>query len=212
MRPPTAPKFDPSAIRRLRLEGVNQVKLQAVQPRLLRARSQEVGLGRIGELQLRRQRCVLKERIERATVPPGERRGGIVSNPPQTIEPVLQNVGRSALIAFTPGRNRGVLLFAQPRVPNLQVVLLFLLADTDVSHVSVRLLAEFGVLRGNRIWNRTFDGKVKWVSCGIQVVLILQKQVDWKARQPGLELVVQDQIGVKESRQEALVAVDIDVG
>src|ERR1700704_2816454 len=107
----------------MRLKGVDQVELQAIQPRFLRARSQEVWLGRIGELQLWCQGCVLEERIERATVPQGERRGGIRSNPPQTIESVLHDVGRSALIAFTPGRNRGVLLFAQEGVPNLQVVL-----------------------------------------------------------------------------------------
>src|ERR1700674_2858254 len=199
---------------RVRLEGVDQVKLHAVEPRFPCASTRhEYADPRCGRyFHSRSQNGVLKERIQSATVPPGDRRGGAGSNPPQTIDPVLQNVGGSALIAFTPGRNRGVLLFTQPRVPNLHVVLLFLLADTDVSHVSMRLLAEFLVRVGNRIWNRAFDGVVKRVRCGIQVVLILQKQVDRKARQPGLELVVQDQVGVKESRQEALVAVDIDVG
>src|SRR6202030_3668660 len=84
-------------------------------------------------------------------MPPGERRGGVRCNSPQTVNTMLQHVRRCPLIALTPGGNRRVLLFAQERVSKLDIVLLLLLAEADVSHVCVRLLAERRVWRGRRL-------------------------------------------------------------
>src|SRR5208337_1774002 len=127
----------PRIARRVRLEGVDQVKLQAVEPRFLCAgtRHQHARPRFFRDGHARSQNGVLEVRIQSAAVPPGERRGGVGSNPPQTVEAMLHNVGRRALIALTPGCNRCVLLFPLERISELDVALLFLLAKADVRHV-----------------------------------------------------------------------------
>jgi len=69
----------------------------------------------------------------------------------------------------------------------------------------VRLPAQAGGLADNRIGNRSLDHVVEGVVCGVQAVLRLQKQIESKTRQPALELVVQDQVGIrKPDRKGAL--------
>src|SRR5229473_6327948 len=219
----------PRTARRVRSEGINQVKLQAVEPRFLCTgpRNQHARSRCRGNLHPGSQSGVLEVRIQSAAVPPGERRSGTGSNPPQTVDTVLQNVGGSALIAFSPGRNHRVLLIAEPRVSDLNVALLFLLADTDVSQVSVRLLAQVlsgGCLRGALsqelvIESRTAVrvGVVERVRGGVQVVLVFDQQVDGQPRPRSLELIVQNQVGVEKVREEVKTSdiasgVDGDVG
>src|SRR6266550_2168662 len=123
---------------------------------------------------------------------------------------MLQHVRRCPLITLAPGRNRRVLLFPLEGVSHLEVVLLLLLANTDVSQISMGLLAE------RRIWGgrgpHTRSGVVIRMSRGIEVVLIFQQQVDGQPGHPGLELVVEDQVGIKEARKEMRVAIGVDEG
>src|SRR5713101_6029325 len=84
----------------------------------------------------------------------------------------------------------------------------FLLADTDVSQVSVRLLAQVlsgGCLRGalsqELVGERRAGigvGVVERMRRGVQVVLVFDQQVDGQPRPGSLELIVQNQVGVEE--------------
>src|ERR1700730_18421049 len=108
-------------------------------------------------------------------MPPGDRRGGVSANSAQTVEAMLQHVRRRSLIALTPGRNRRVLLFAQERVSKLDIVLLLLLAEADVSHVGVPLLAERSVWRRSGL--QTSGRVVIGMSRGVEVVFVFKHQV-----------------------------------
>src|SRR5450759_1588159 len=46
----------------------------------------------------------------------------------------------------------------------------------------------------------------------VQVVFVFQQQVNWQPRPPGLELVVQNQIGVEKVRQEVKNIVAVGIG
>src|ERR1700686_2298475 len=122
---------------------------------------------------------------------------------------MLQHVCRCPLVAFTPGRDRRVLLFPLERVSHLEVVLLFLLAETDVSQVSMGLLAERRIRLGRGPHTRR--GVVIGMSRSVQVVFVFQQQVYGQTGPPGLELIVQDQVGIEEVREEMCIAVRIDV-
>src|SRR5207245_8642511 len=74
---------------RRKLETVNQVELQAVQPGVLAASGKN-----------RRQGGVLQVAIQSAANPPAKAGGYVGLHQPVGIEPVLQNVGCGAQVAF----------------------------------------------------------------------------------------------------------------
>src|ERR1700674_3499824 len=201
--------FETSNRTEVRLEGIDQVKLQAIEPRFALARSQVERLGRVADLQVRRQRCVLEEWIKRAAMPPGKRRSGVWSNAPQSVNTMLQHVCRCPLVTFTPRCDRRILLFPLERVSHLEVVLPLLLANAEVSEVSMRLLAERRIRLGRG--SHTRSGVVIRVSRSVQVVFVFQQQVYGQTGPPGLELVIQDQVGIEEVREEMCIGARLDV-
>src|SRR5580658_11330403 len=80
-----------------RLEGVNQVELQAVQVRLLLS---GLGDGRNAAVVVEQGDVVFQIGVQSASMPPGKAGQRICPQFPQSVDAVLQNVGRSSLIAF----------------------------------------------------------------------------------------------------------------
>src|SRR4029077_11186378 len=88
-----------------RLERVDQVKLQPVQPGLHLSWFHSCSQG-----------GVQKVAVERAPMPPGESGYRVLPDLPQRVNAMLQDVGRRALIAFRKRGNHRILFLPQPRV------------------------------------------------------------------------------------------------
>src|SRR5271170_4260248 len=117
---------------RLRLEGVDQVELQAVQVRLLLPC---LGDGCNAAVVVEQCSVVFEIGVQNAPVPPGKAGESVGTQLPQSVETVLQNVGGRSLIAFDEGCNGGVLFFAIPGVTDLNVVLVLGLAYAGVDPI-----------------------------------------------------------------------------
>src|SRR5229473_1884516 len=172
------------------LERVNQIKLQTVQP----------GFDLTG-LESLHQRGILQVGVERPSVPPGKVGHRIGAQFIQRVETVLQNVGRRPLITLGKGSQHRILFLSQVSVSDLQIVLVFHLPHADIRQVDMRLLAQVG---------GQIPGEVNGMFLGRQVVFIFQQQVQRQAAQAGLNLVVEDEIGVEERRQKVRFATGIE--
>src|ERR1700691_3714156 len=96
-----------------RLEGVNQIEIQAVQVRLLVSGLAD---GRKAAVVVEQSSIVFQIAVEHAPMPPGKAGEGVSPQLPQSVKAVLQNVGGGSLIAFDEGRDGGILFFAVPGV------------------------------------------------------------------------------------------------
>src|SRR5580704_5878959 len=134
------PKFYPVRAT-WRLQGVNQVELQAVQVRLLLS---GLGDGRNAAVVVEEGNVVFQIGVQSASMPPGKAGQRIGPQFPKSIDAVLQNVGGSSLIAFDERCDRGVLFFAVPGVAHLNVVFVLYLAYADIKPVFLVLAAQGG--------------------------------------------------------------------
>src|SRR6266550_985739 len=126
-----APKGNRRPREKANLERVDPVKLKTVEP-WLDLTCRDAG----------RQAGIQQVAVQRATMPPGEASYRVGSYLPQRIDAMLQDVRRSPLIAFCEGGDHRILFLPQPRITELQVALVLLLADAEVHQVRVGLLAE----------------------------------------------------------------------
>src|SRR6202451_1626889 len=166
------------------LERVDQVELQAVQVRLLLS---GFGNGRKAVVVVEQSSVVFQIRVENAPTPPGKAGEGVGTQLPQSVEAVLQNVGGSSLIAFNERRDGGVLFFAEPRVANLNIILVLHLAHAGVKPIFLVLAAQSlddGTLGVQRMIFR------------IEVIEELKQHVDRQTGKAGLDLVGENEIGV----------------
>src|SRR5689334_428241 len=144
-------------------------------------------------------------------MPPGESCHRVRAELPQSINTVLEDIGGCALVAFCKGCNRCILFLSQPRISKLNVIAVLKLAKTEVHQIGVRLLAE---IRGDRRFRgragydaiggdaTTLGGEVEGVIRRVEVVLILEDQVDRQTSPRRFELVIEDQVRVKEAGEE----------
>src|SRR5580700_2465535 len=183
-----------------RLEGVNQVELQAVQVRLLLSGLSD---GRNAAVVVEEGNVVFQIGVQSASMPPGKAGQRIGPQFPESIDAVLQNVGGSSLIAFDERRDRGVLFFAVPGVTHLNVVLVLHLAYADIKAVFLVLAAESADDRTLGIQRMIF---------GIEVVQELQQDVDRQTREASLDLVRKDEIRVVVARVKVGHPFGVDVG
>src|SRR5262249_31571355 len=135
---------------------VDQVKLQAIQARFSLTRRHSYPGSYDG---------ILKERIERAAVPPSKAGHGIGANLPECIETMLQDVRGRALIALIKRSEHRILLLACECIPELNIVLVLGLTQAYVHQVSMGLATQIGSDVAQRI---------QGMAGGIQVVFILQ--------------------------------------
>ena len=85
---------------------------------------------------------MLQSAVQAASVPEGVAGDGVGSYLPQRIPAVLENVGRSALVAFGEGSQGSVLFLTQPGITNLDIILVLGLTQTDVGKVGMGLLTQ----------------------------------------------------------------------
>ena len=102
---------------------------------------------------------------------------------------MLQDVGRSPLIALIERGNHRFLFLPAPRVTNLEIALVLLLTNADVSQVCMILFTQAGK-------NRT-TGAQRVVGRA-QIVLELKQDIKRKPLQAGLDLIVQNEICIVE--------------
>lgn len=132
---------------------------------------------------------MLQVLIERAAVPERSAGKNVRANSPGAIKAILENIGRRALIALTPGSNDGILFFALPCVSQLEITAVLTLSDAEIRQICVRLPAKILLhcsLRADRM------------SCGPQVLFCLKKKIDRQFTPRRLELVVQNDVAIHE--------------
>src|SRR5206468_7274914 len=113
-------------------ESVDEVNLLTLQNRLLGTSGRD-GLANRG-------RVVFQVRIERASEPHRVLSQHVLLHLPHSVNAILHNVGRSALVAFAERGEDGILLYAPPGVAKLHVVLFGRLAEAEVQPIGFILL------------------------------------------------------------------------
>src|SRR5207248_10267178 len=107
--------------------SIDLFKLEPVQPRYL--------LSCRGDRFVRQGSVGLQIGIGKATAPVGKAGERIGTQLPQCIDAMLQEVGRSALIAFAEGGDVRILLLPQPCISDLNIVLVLGLPDAEIGAV-----------------------------------------------------------------------------
>src|SRR5579871_1146038 len=136
-------------------------------------------------------------------MPPREPCDGVAAQFPQSIYTVLKDVGWSPLVAFREGSQNCILFLPQPRVAKLHIVLLLQLAEAAIHAVLFVLTSQIGE-------HSTFG--VERVRFRVEVVFKFKQQIEGQAGKAGLNLVIQDKVGIVVTRVEMKDAFGIHKG
>src|SRR6266850_5965628 len=90
---------------------------------------------------------------------------------PLGVNSVLQNVGGRPLLALRERRDDCVLFLSFKRISELNIVSVLQLTQAEVCEITMRLLPQVGCV----------SRRIERMICSIQVVLVLQHQIQWKA-------------------------------